>query len=251
MGTLSRHRVLIAGITSPVIAIVLSALVNDALLRMTAAPQNNWLFRLCVSTSVMVVPFAITVALAMKDRQHSSLRLSAKIALAIAVLSLALIAKPVNDGFVRSKQEKNKAIQGVPAPLFETSDIAGTPQRLADYKGRVVLVNIWATWCSPCRAEMPALDRLYSERKDRGLVVLGMSNESIATQKNFQRQVNVSYPLLTLSGNVPSFYRDIARYPEVFLIDRAGRLQPTPAPGQPFDKLRADVDTLLDGDSAH
>ena len=71
-------------------------------------------------------------------------------------------------------------MRDVAAPLFETTDLSGNRQRLADYKGKVVLVNIWATWCAPCRAEMPALDRLYQERKDRGFVVLGMSDESIA-----------------------------------------------------------------------
>ncbi len=245
MGILSKHRVLISGILSPILAVLLSALVNGALLRVSAEPQENWLFRLCVSTAVMVVPLAITLVFVMKDRHGSGLRVSAKIGLVIAILSLALIAKPVNDGMNRSKQEKNKRMRGVAAPLFETSDISGNPQRLADYKGRVVLVNIWATWCAPCRAEMPALNRLYQEHKNQGFVVLGMSDESSVTQKKFLKEVNVTYPLLTLDGDVPSFYRDIARYPEMFLIDRAGRLQPTPNPGQPFEKLEANVDALL------
>jgi thiol-disulfide isomerase/thioredoxin len=245
MGVLSKHRVLISGVLSPILAVFLSARVGRELLRMSPKPQQNWLLRLCLSTAVMLVPFAITLVLFMKERHGSGLRMSAKIGLALAVLSLTLTAKPVNDGINRSKQEKNKQIRGVPAPLFETSDLSGKPQRLADYKGKVVLVNIWATWCAPCRAEMPALDRLYQERKDRGFVVIGMSNESIPTQKQFLKIVSVSYPLLMLNGDVPSFYRDIARYPEVFLIDRDGRLQPTPEPGQPFEKLAEDVDALL------
>jgi peroxiredoxin len=96
---------------------------------------------------------------------------------------------------------------------------------------------------------MPALDRLYRERKDRGFVVLGMSDESIASQKRFLKEVNVSYPLLALTRDVPSLYRDIARYPELFLIDRKGRLQPAPSAGQPFQKLEGNVDALLARDS--
>lgn len=249
MEKLLRYRVLIAGILSPIIAVLLSVFVNGALMHWSADPQKNWLFRLTVSTVVMVAPFALTLLLAMKDRHRSIFFLSGKIGLAIAILSLGLIAKPVSDGFTRSKQERNKLLRGVEAPLFETTDLLGTRQRLGDYRGKVVLVNIWATWCASCRAEMPALDRLYRERKDRGFVVLGMSDESIASQKRFLKEVSVSYPLLVLSRDVPSLYRDIARYPEIFLIDRKGRLQPSTGAGQPFQDLEGNVDALLARDS--
>jgi len=230
-------------------AVLLSALVNGALMRWSADTNKDWLFRLSVSTVVMVIPFAITLVLVMKDRRRSGLLLSGQIGLAIAILSLGLIAKPVSDGFTRSKQERNKQMRDVPAPLFESTDLLGNRQRLADYRGKVVLVNIWATWCAPCRAEMPTLDRLYQERKDRGLVVLGMSDESSEVQKRFLKEVPVSYPLLALKPDVPSLYRDIARYPEIFLIDREGRLQPAPHGGQTLERIEADVDALLAKDS--
>jgi thiol-disulfide isomerase/thioredoxin len=216
-----------------------------------AGLKKAWLFRLSASTLVMVVPFALTLAFAMKDVRRSAVLLSGKIGLAIAILSLGLLAKPVRDGFTRSRQERNRQMRDVAAPLFETTDLSGNRQRLADYKGKLVLVNIWATWCAPCRAEMPALDRLYQQRKDRGFVVLGMSDESIASQKQFLTDVKVSYPLLILTGDVPSLYRDIARYPEMFLIDREGRLQPAPDAGEPFEKLEANVDAWLDRDPSN
>ena len=245
MGKLAKYRVLILGILSPFLALFLSVFVGDILLRFSADPEKDWRFRLLIATAVMVVPFVVTLVLAMKDRSRAALLLSGKIGLAIAVLSLGLVAKPVSDGITRSKQERNSMMRDVPAPQFDTPDILGNPQRLADYKGKVVLVNIWATWCEPCRAEMPALDRLYRERKDRGLVVLGMSDESAALQQRFRGEVKVSYPLLTLTGDVPDFYRDIARYPATFLIDRQGRLRPAPAPEQPFENVAASVDVLL------
>ena len=89
---------------------------------------------------------------ALRDRRQGALSLSAKIGLGIAACSLLLIAKPVMDGLARSKQSRNMAMHDVPAPLFDTVDIQGKPQRLADYRGQVVLVNIWATWCEPCGA---------------------------------------------------------------------------------------------------
>lgn len=249
MEKLLRYRVLIAGILSPIMALLLSVFVNGVLMRWSADQQKDWLFRLTVSTVVMGAPFALTLVLAIKDCHRSIFFLSGKIGLAMAILSLGLIAKPVSDGFTRSKQERNKLLRDVEAPLFETTDLFGTRQRLADYRGKVVLVNIWATWCAPCRAEMPALDHLYRERKDRGFVVFGMSNESIASQKRFLKEVGVSYPLLVLTRDVPSFYRDIARYPEVFLIDRKGRLQRSTCAGQPFRELEGNVDALLARDS--
>lgn len=193
----------------------------------------------------MIVPSLVTLFFAIRDRRKRVFFLSGKIGLAIAVLSLGLAAKPLSDGVNRWKQERNMAMRDVAAPLFDTPDIYGKTQRLADHKGQVVLVNIWATWCGPCRAEMPKLDRLYRDRKDQGLMVFGISDESIAVQQKFLRDIPVTYPLLTLSGNVPSLYRDIARYPAVFLIDREGRLQPAPAPGQPFESIQAAVNSLL------
>ena len=168
-----------------------------------------------------------------------------KIGLIVAALSLLLLWKPISDGTSRWKQQRNMAMRGVPAPAFDTLDIDGQPQRLADHKGEVVVVNIWATWCAPCRAEMPALERLYRQDKDKGLMVFGISNEDANLQQQFRQIVPVTYPLLTTSGDVPNLYRDIARYPATFLIDRQGRLQPAPSPDQPFEELQAAVDRLL------
>ena len=163
----------------------------------------------------------------------------------LAILSLGIAWKPVSDGILRSKQTRNMAMHDVSAPLFDTQDTLGNTERLADQEGKVVLINIWATWCGPCRNEMPKLDQLYRERKDKGLVVFGLSDEDVNVQQKYLQRVPVSYPLLTQKGNVPDLYRDIARYPAIFLIDRSGRLQPAPGPDQPFEKLQAAVDTLL------
>lgn len=246
---MSKHRVLIAGMLSPIAAVLCYAAVYGVLTERSADTEKDWLFRLCASAAAMVVPILLTLVFAIREHRSKRLSFSGKVGFTIALLSLVLVYKPVNDGIARWKQTRNAAMRDVPAPLFDTPDLLGNRRRLADYRGQVVLVNIWATWCAPCRAEMPALDRLYRERKSRGFVVLGMSNESISTQKKFLNEVSVSYPLLTLSGDVPSFYRDIARYPAMFLIDRRGRLQPVPAPGQPFEKIEASVDSALSQNS--
>lgn len=272
MEKLSRYLVLIIGVLSPVLAQQLYSLVYATLTRSSSDREKDWLFRLAVSTLAMMLPFLVTLFLALRSwrgrrqdpaatrsekrrQQRSASRATetapkrtpwmVRIGLAVATLSLLLTWKPIGDGISRWKQQRNMAMQGVPAPAFDTLDLDGKPQRLADHKGQVVIVNIWATWCGPCRAEMPKLDRLYQQYKDQGLMVYGISNEDADLQRRFRQIVPVNYPLLTLSGQVPSLYRDIARYPATFLIDRDGRLQPAPGPDRPFDALQQDVDHLL------
>jgi thiol-disulfide isomerase/thioredoxin len=245
MNKLLQHRVLIAGILSPLAALIFYELVYETLTSRSTDLEHDWLFRLCVSTPAMLIPFLFTLWLVLKDRRQHTLSRSAQVGFGLAILSVFLAAKPVSDGITRDKQSRNQALQGVAAPLFNTLDILGNSQRLADHKGEVVLVNIWATWCGPCRAEMPKLDQLYRDKKQEGFVVFGISDEDVPQQRKFLKQIPVTYPLLTLNGDVPSLYREIARYPAIFLIDRQGRLQRAPPPGQVFEKIQAAVDALL------
>ena len=92
---------------------------------------------------------------------------------------------------------------------------------------------------------MPNLERLYQDHKDQGFIVFGPSEEDVDLQRKYIQHVVVSYPLLTARGQVPKFYRDIARYPAIFLADRKGQLQPAPGPDQAFDRLEAAVAALL------
>src|ERR1700733_10513941 len=247
---LSDYRVLISGILSPLAALFLYNLVYTTLTRASADRDKDWLFRLSLSTIAMIVPVLVTLVLAVKDSRRHALSLSGKVGLALAALSLGLAWSPVSDGITRSKQSRNLAIRDVAAPPFDTLDLLGKSQRLGDHKGEVVLVNIWATWCEPCRNEMPKLDQLYRDRKDKGLMVFGISDEDVLTQQKFVHQIPVTYPLLTLKGKVPTLYRNVAQYPAIFLIDRKGQLQSAPVSGQPFEKTQSVVNSLLN-EGAH
>ena len=92
---------------------------------------------------------------------------------------------------------------------------------------------------------MPQLDKLYRSRRANGFVVLGISDESVETQEAFLNQIPVAYPLLKITPGVPNFYRDIAKYPAIYLIDREGMLQSAPNESQGFGKLGEAVDGLL------
>lgn len=248
MAKLSSYRVLIAGILSPPAAAFLGMQAYSTLTRASADRDKDFVFRLSLTALAMAVPFVATLALALGDLRRNALTTSGRIGLTLALLSLGLTWLPIRGAIARAKQARNLALQNVTAPPFDTVDLSGKRHRLEDHAGKVVLVNVWATWCGPCRKEMPELDRLYRERKDQGFSVFGLSTEDVDVQRKFAGEaVSVTYPLLTTDGAVPDIYRSTARYPANLLIDRQGRLQPAPSAEQPFEKLETAVNALLQG----
>jgi thiol-disulfide isomerase/thioredoxin len=231
---LSQHRVLISGIVSPLAALFLYVLVYATLTRFSADLEKDWLFRLSLSTLAMIVPFLVTLALAIEDSRGHVFSRSGKVGLAIAILSLGLAWKPVSDGILRSKQSRNLAMRDVAAPPFNTPDLLGKTQRLGDQKGKVVLVNIWATWCGPCREEMPKLDRLYRKREHQGFIVFGLSDESLDVQRKFVEQVPVSYTLLTLRGGSSQSLSRHRALPGDFSYRSTGTTAACTGPGPAF-----------------
>ncbi len=245
MSRLSTYRTLVAGILSPALGAGLGGLVYSTLTRASTNRDADFVFRLSMTALVMVVPFVITLFMALGDRRRAAFSKSAKVGLTLAVLSLALTWVPIRGALSRQRQATNLALSGVEAPPFDTVDIYGKRHRLADHDGKVVLVNVWATWCGPCRREMPDLERLYQSRKGDGLMIFGLSTEGVEIQSTFAEEVTVSYPLLTIQGEVPEIFSATARYPANFLIDREGNLRPAPSVDQPFANLKAAVDALL------
>jgi peroxiredoxin len=107
---------------------------------------------------------------------------------------------------------------------FTLTDLQGKSWALRDLHGKVVLVNFWATWCQPCRKEMPDLDALYRRFKDQGFVILGISDEETAKVKQLLGERNVSYPiLLDPERKVNQVFR-IDGIPKTFVYDREGKL---------------------------
>ena len=111
------------------------------------------------------------------------------------------------------------------APDFELADLAGRPVRLADFRGRVVFLNFWATWCGPCREEFPAMAALARELGDQGLVILAVNfQEDPEPVAAFAREFQVPFAvLLDPSGEVGQRYR-VQALPTTVLVDRQGML---------------------------
>lgn len=115
--------------------------------------------------------------------------------------------------------------QGFLAPDFELSTTTGETVKLSDLRGQAVLVNLWATWCPPCRAEMPAIETIYNEYKDDGLVVLAVNMTYQDTPSNiapFLDEYGLTFPiLLDETGSVGNAYQ-LRSLPSSFFIDRDG-----------------------------
>jgi thiol-disulfide isomerase/thioredoxin len=114
---------------------------------------------------------------------------------------------------------------GQAAPEFVATSADGKELRLADLRGQVVLVNFWATWCGPCRAEMPDLDSVYQEYKDRGFVLVGMNyREGPEDVAKFTKDLRVNFPIgLDPDGAIAGQYR-VRGFPSSYFIDREGRI---------------------------
>ena len=240
------------GLSAPLAAAVLGAAAYRGLTRLSANPDEDFLFRLGAVAVVMLLPPAFALRRAFLARRAGALTGAGTVAAVVALLSVGLAWVPVNGALRRARQAENLALSGAAAPEFVARDLDGRIHRLSDRRGSVVLVNIWATWCPPCRAEMPELDRLAREHREEGFFVFGVSTEDEEIQRDFrENEVSVAYPLLLpdagVEGGMPPIFTETARYPANFLIDRDGLLHPAPSTDRPFAELEAAVDSLLGG----
>jgi thiol-disulfide isomerase/thioredoxin len=114
-----------------------------------------------------------------------------------------------------------------PAPKLELKDVEGRALRLSDYKGKVVLLNFWATWCAPCRAEMPDLVKWQREYKSRGLRVIGVTYppEELAEVREFIKSVKVNYPVALGDERRKAIFDKGETLPVTVVIDKKGMVR--------------------------
>jgi len=139
--------------------------------------------------------------------------------------------------------------EGFLAPDFTLDTLQGGKVTLSGLRGKIVVVNLWATWCLPCRLETPALEKAYEQYKDSGVVILGvdLTNQDLVSDvQSFVKEFKLTYPiLLDRDGSVGYLYQ-IKGLPTTFFINRAGVIR-TVVVGGPMSEtfIRSKIETLL------
>jgi thiol-disulfide isomerase/thioredoxin len=120
------------------------------------------------------------------------------------------------------KPEKERKL----APDFNLKDVNGKPAKLSEYKGKVVLLNFWATWCGPCKAEIPWFIEFEKQYKDQGFAVLGvaMDDEGWDVVKPYIESKQINYRVVMGTDMVAQLYGGVDSLPSTFIIDRDGRV---------------------------
>lgn len=126
----------------------------------------------------------------------------------------------------------NADAETVPAPDFALEDQYGNIHTMADYKGKTIFLNFWATWCPPCRAEMPEIQEIYEEygENQSDVVILGVASPDTGREGNaesiaaFLEENNYTYPVVMDTGGSLAYYYGISAYPTTFMIDSSGNV---------------------------
>jgi peroxiredoxin len=139
------------------------------------------------------------------------------------VLLAALTALPALDGW--SMGSRVPAV-GMQAEDFRLTDLAGKEQSLSQYRGKIVLLNFWATWCKPCTTEMPAMQTAYDKLRDKGFVVLAVNElEDDARVREHIKQYGHTFPVLMDHDNKVANQFGVVGLPVTVFIDQEGRVQ--------------------------
>jgi peroxiredoxin len=145
-----------------------------------------------------------------------------------------------------SDEDKPK-IGGRPPAFENVADIEGNLHSLADYKGKPVIINFWGTFCPPCVAEMPAIERQYRKYKDQGIVVLAINlSEDDITVRDFLKRFDLSYTILRDKKRMIERQYALRSYPTTFFIGRDGRIMDIDVGGMTDEEIERYILRLLE-----
>lgn len=152
--------------------------------------------------------------------------------LALIIIAMAAMKPPAEPKKAISLKEVPQETAPVkktgfkPAPEFSLKDASGIERKLSDFKGSVVIIDFWATWCPPCREEIPHFVELYNQYKDQGLEIIGVSMDRSPERviPGFIEKNNVNYTILFGEDKVYDLYGGINAIPTTFIVDKYGNL---------------------------
>ena len=167
------------------------------------------------------------------------------VSVAIMVVFAAVNATSSSRAFKFSEGSSSAGFKE--APDFTLADINGNKKMLSDYKGRVVILDFWATWCPPCRAEVPHFIALYNEYREKGLEIIGVTLDHNAEEvaRSFAEENGINYTVLLGDRQVSDLYGGIMSIPTTFVIDKDGLIRKKYLGYQDKEVFEKDIKELL------
>ncbi|HYD50238.1 MAG TPA: TlpA disulfide reductase family protein [Terriglobales bacterium] len=214
---------------------------STPLLRLSLALEWIAIIVGAFGAGILVMVGAIVAFHFLKPRS-SPQRARIGIAVALAVIALGAHGIYARYQWQQQVEARNAAWEGVTSPAFSLVTLDGKRIDSAELRGKRVLLTFWATWCGVCRAEIPEINELIASQPDSDVVVVGISRESEATIREFLRDNEVAYSLVSLADTqLPPPYDEIPAYPTSYVLDRNGTIQYVRTGYQGRDQLRAAV----------
>lgn len=149
--------------------------------------------------------------------------------------------------------EEVPSLRGKAAPSFALVDLSdGKKVALSDYKGRAVVVNFWATWCAPCKLEMPWFEEFHKQYASQGFEILGIAEDDAGKDEIAKavKKIGVTYPILLTDGKVAPAYGGVDYLPMTFYVDRTGIVSAETAGLASKNEVEANIKKILASPSA-
>ena len=149
-------------------------------------------------------------------------------------------------GASSAEQQETCDASGAAKLDFVLKDMNNTPVRMANYRGKVILLNFWATWCGPCKEEIPAFVELYERYREKGMVIVGVSIDDRPDQlRAFAREWHMQYPVLQLQSDIEDAYGPFYGVPTSYIIARDGSICTRHLGPMTKDELERQIKALL------
>ncbi len=139
------------------------------------------------------------------------------------------------------------SIRPIPAPVWKLKDVDGKVVTSDQFKGKVVVLDFWATWCPPCRTEIPGYIRLQKKYAADGLVIVGVSVDTDGPEvvRKFMKEFGINYPIVMADDAVVDAFAPIQGYPTTFIIDREGRVRNKKLGREPTEDYEKEILAIL------
>jgi thiol-disulfide isomerase/thioredoxin len=165
------------------------------------------------------------------------------IAATAVVLALTAARKPSTS----PNEATSTSASPAPSPAWELKGVDGKPVKSSDFAGKVVILDFWATWCGPCRMEIPGFIELQKQYADKGLVVVGVSldQDGASVVKSFMDKTGINYPVVLGDETIVNAFGGVEGIPTTFIIDRDGRIVGKHVGYAPKAEFESEIKPLL------